>query len=83
MLLNEVSDWTDQITEDFLKSIDFNQGMSTAMSKSSIDDEIMYILSQKQSESYKFNMFELTFNQCQWKRLRNQWTGSYSEPYCA
>lgn len=54
------------------------------MSKSSIDDEIMYHLIQKSEDSdLKFNMIQLNMQSCKQRRYRNIVTGQYSEVYCS
>ena len=56
------SEWSEDEVTDYVQSVDMNQATTTAMSKSSIDDEILYHLKTKSEEpesNLKFNMISL------------------------
>ena len=71
-LASEISDvlssdqitWTDESIKDFIESVDFNQATTTAMSKPSIDDEILFHLKTQNEElesnpMTNFNLIEV------------------------
>jgi hypothetical protein len=67
VLESDVFNWEEGKIKDFVKSIDLNQAVTTALTKTSIDDEILYFL-KSETDNIDFNMFELNMSSCVWKR---------------